>query len=101
MNRKDGHNYIFSIPSSNPQEYGVVELDPNGAIVSIEEKPAKPKSREVITGLYFFNSDVCELAKSIKPSARGELEITDLLLSYAGNKTLSCVQLGRGSCGWI
>ena len=96
VNREDGHNYIFSIPSSNPQEYGVVELDPNGAIVSIEEKPAKPKSREVITGLYFFNSDVCELAKSIKPSARGELEITDLLLSYAGNKTLSCVQLGRG-----
>ena len=65
VNRSAEHNFIFSIPSSNPRDYGVVELDSNGAIVSIEEKPTKPKSKEVITGLYFFDSDVCELAKSI------------------------------------
>ena len=64
--------------------------------MSIEEKPIKPKSKEVITGLYFFDDDVCKLARSLNPSKRGELEITDLLLSYSAKNKLRCVQLGRG-----
>lgn len=96
VNHSVDQNFLFSIPSSNPQDYGVIELDANGTIMSIEEKPIKPKSKEVITGLYFFDDDVCKLARSLKPSKRGELEITDLLLSYSDKNKLRCVQLGRG-----
>jgi len=90
----------FSYNVSEPQHYGVIEFDENTKPISIEEKPENPKSNLAILGLYFFNKTVVEVAKNIKPSARGELEITDVLRHYMDNKTLDVVTLGRGAA-WL
>lgn len=87
---------IFGYEVKNPSEFGVLEFDKQNNIISIEEKPKKPKSNIVVTGLYFYDNDVIEISKNIKPSARGELEITSINQVYLQNKNLSAVKLGRG-----
>ncbi len=91
---------LFSYYVNNPQDYGVVEYDERGSALSIEEKPAQPKSNHVITGLGFYPSDVVAIAKTVKPSPRGELENTDILHSYMRQKRLNIVALGRGDA-WL
>lgn len=87
---------ILSCLTSDPQQYGVVELDAAGAAVSIEEKPASPKSNQAVTGLYFYDNAVVEMAKSLQPSDRGELEISDLNRIYLERGDLAVKQLTRG-----
>jgi glucose-1-phosphate thymidylyltransferase len=87
---------IFSYEVDQPQAYGVVELDDTGRAVSLEEKPAEPKSRQAVTGLYFYDNRVVEYAKQVRPSARGELEITDLNRMYMEAGDLFVEQLSRG-----
>ncbi len=87
---------IFGYAVDDPQAYGVVEIDATGRAVSIEEKPSKPKSKWAVTGLYFYDGHASEIARSLKPSARGELEITDLNRVYLEKGRLSVVRLGRG-----
>jgi glucose-1-phosphate thymidylyltransferase len=84
----------------DPERYGVVEFDAAGRAVSIEEKPVKPRSRWAVTGLYFYDNDVLEIARTIKPSPRGELEITDVNAAYLARGTLAVEQMGRGY-GWF
>jgi glucose-1-phosphate thymidylyltransferase len=91
---------IFSYYVKEPQRYGVVEFDKNNNVISIEEKPNKPKSNWVITGLYFYDNKVVEIAKKLKPSRRKELEITDINKSYLKSKGLRVVLLGRGHA-WL
>jgi glucose-1-phosphate thymidylyltransferase len=87
---------IFAYQVTDPERYGVVEIDGAGAVLSIEEKPAQPKSNYAATGLYFYDSTVCERARRVKPSARGELEITTLNDMYRQDRQLNARILGRG-----
>lgn len=94
--RFDRGGVIFGYPVRDPERYGVVEFDEQGNVTGLEEKPEKPKSRYAIPGLYFYDNDVVKIAENLKPSARGELEITDVNLEYLRRKTLRVELLGRG-----
>lgn len=98
-NKVDGA-IIFGYQVSNPTAYGVVEFDKNFNAISIEEKPIKPKSNYAVPGIYFYDNDVVGIAKSIAPSKRGEIEITDVNRTYMNNKKLKVKRLGRGTA-WL
>jgi len=97
--RTDGST-IFGYHVANPTAYGVVEFAPDGRVVSLEEKPAKPKSNYAVPGLYFYDKEVVSIARSLKPSARGELEITDLNRLYLEREKLHVEIFGRGTA-WL
>lgn len=91
---------IFGYPVKNPKEFGVVEFDENNRVISIEEKPQKPKSNYAVPGLYFYNNEVVDIAKSVKPSKRGEIEITSINNSYLEKGKLHVTLMGRGMA-WL
>jgi len=91
---------VFVYPVNDPERYGVAEFDAQGRVLSLEEKPAQPKSRYAVTGLYFYDADVVKLAKQVRPSPRGELEITDLNSLYLARGDLNVEQMGRGMA-WL
>ncbi len=96
QNAENGRATIFGYFVNDPERFGIVEFDERGRVLSVEEKPAHPKSNYCITGLYFYDRRVCELAKKVKPSARGELEITSLNDLYLKDGTLTAKVMGRG-----
>ena len=99
-NAQNGQASVFGYRVADPERYGVAEFDAAGRVLSIEEKPAKPKSDWAVIGLYFYDKRVTQMARDLKPSARGELEITDLNKVYLADGTLRAEQLGRG-CAWL
>ena len=97
---QNGQASVFGYRVADPERYGVAEFDADGRVLSIEEKPAKPKSDWAVIGLYFYDKRVTQMARDLKPSARGELEITDLNKVYLADGSLRAEQLGRG-CAWL
>jgi glucose-1-phosphate thymidylyltransferase len=96
----EGCATVFGYYVRDPERYGVVEFDSNGQVVSLEEKPKKPRSNYAVTGLYFYDPDVVDIAKNLKPSPRGELEITDVNIEYLKRGKLNVKLLGRGTA-WL
>jgi glucose-1-phosphate thymidylyltransferase len=95
-NDKSSGATVFAYHVTDPERYGVVEFDKDYKALSIEEKPLKPRSNYAVTGLYFYDNQVCDIAASIKPSSRGELEITDVNRTYLNQNTLRVEVMGRG-----
>jgi glucose-1-phosphate thymidylyltransferase len=91
---------VFAYPVSDPERYGVAAFDASGRVVSLEEKPREPKSRYAVTGLYFYDNRVLDVARALRPSARGELEITDVNKQYLAWGELACEVMGRGMA-WL